>query len=76
MSSTYLQRHDKPKFVTCMVFAENGDLITGDSNGNLFIWGKGKSSQHVYLFRYTPGETDFVGVLHSEQYTENNAGTV
>jgi len=35
------ERHDKPKYVTCIAYAENGDLITGDSNGNLFVWARG-----------------------------------
>jgi len=32
---------DKPKYVTCLAFSYTGDLLTGDSNGNLFVWGKG-----------------------------------
>ncbi|XP_078263374.1 echinoderm microtubule-associated protein-like 1 [Rhinoraja longicauda] len=35
------EKHDKPKFVLCSTFAENGDSITGDSSGNILIWGKG-----------------------------------
>ncbi|XP_077142509.1 echinoderm microtubule-associated protein-like 2 isoform X1 [Ranitomeya variabilis] len=35
------EKHEKPRFVLCLAFAENGDVVTGDSNGNLFIWGKG-----------------------------------
>nr|XP_006815111.1 PREDICTED: echinoderm microtubule-associated protein-like CG42247-like [Saccoglossus kowalevskii] len=31
---------DKPKYVTCIEFAQNGDVITGDSNGSLTIWSK------------------------------------
>ncbi|KAI0213314.1 Echinoderm microtubule-associated protein-like 1 [Lamellibrachia satsuma] len=34
------EKHDKPKFVTCLAFAENGDVLTGDSNGSLFVWGR------------------------------------
>ena len=30
-----------------MTFAENGDLVTGDSNGNIFIWSKGEHAQVV-----------------------------
>lgn len=37
----YFQKHDKPKFVTCLAFAENGDLLTGDSNGTLLVWARG-----------------------------------
>ncbi|XP_041090623.1 echinoderm microtubule-associated protein-like 2 isoform X1 [Polyodon spathula] len=35
------EKHDKPKYVLCIAFAENGDAITGDSSGNMCIWGKG-----------------------------------
>uniref|UniRef100_A0A8C6TX88 EMAP like 1 n=1 Tax=Neogobius melanostomus TaxID=47308 RepID=A0A8C6TX88_9GOBI len=35
------QKHEKPKFVLCVTFAENGDTITGDSGGNILVWGKG-----------------------------------
>ncbi|XP_058860865.1 echinoderm microtubule-associated protein-like 2 isoform X2 [Acipenser ruthenus] len=34
-------KHEKPKYVLCIAFAENGDAITGDSSGNMCIWGKG-----------------------------------
>ena len=34
-------QRDKPKYVTCLAYASNGDVITGDSNGNVFIWGRG-----------------------------------
>ncbi|XP_062595221.1 echinoderm microtubule-associated protein-like 2 isoform X6 [Saccostrea cucullata] len=36
-------KHEKPKFVLCVAFAENGDIISGDSNGNIFIWPKGNN---------------------------------
>ena len=34
-------QRDKPKYVTCLAFSFTGDVITGDSNGNVFIWGRG-----------------------------------
>ena len=34
-------QRDKPKYVTCLAFSYTGDVITGDSNGNVFIWGRG-----------------------------------
>ncbi|XP_035241187.1 echinoderm microtubule-associated protein-like 2 isoform X1 [Anguilla anguilla] len=37
------EKHEKPKYVLCVAFAENGDAITGDSSGNIYIWGKGGS---------------------------------
>lgn len=35
------EKHDKPKYILCVGFAENGDAITGDSSGNIYIWAKG-----------------------------------
>uniref|UniRef100_A0A8C7QYT8 EMAP like 1 n=1 Tax=Oncorhynchus mykiss TaxID=8022 RepID=A0A8C7QYT8_ONCMY len=32
---------EKPKFVLSVTFSENGDTITGDSSGNILVWGKG-----------------------------------
>uniref|UniRef100_A0A8C7YLT6 EMAP like 1 n=1 Tax=Oryzias sinensis TaxID=183150 RepID=A0A8C7YLT6_9TELE len=37
------EKQEKPKFVICVTFAENGDAITGDSSGNILVWGKGKN---------------------------------
>ncbi|RUS86563.1 hypothetical protein EGW08_005702 [Elysia chlorotica] len=34
-------KHDKPKYVLSLAFSDNGDVLTGDSNGNIFVWGKG-----------------------------------
>nr|XP_055052698.1 echinoderm microtubule-associated protein-like 2 isoform X1 [Misgurnus anguillicaudatus] len=43
------EKHEKPKYVLCVAFAENGDAITGDSSGNIYVWAKGgaKISQVV-----------------------------
>ncbi|XP_069008373.1 echinoderm microtubule-associated protein-like 1 isoform X5 [Embiotoca jacksoni] len=35
------EKQEKPKFVLCVTFAENGNTITGDSSGNILVWGKG-----------------------------------
>uniref|UniRef100_A0A8C7KVD8 EMAP like 2 n=1 Tax=Oncorhynchus kisutch TaxID=8019 RepID=A0A8C7KVD8_ONCKI len=35
------EKNEKPKYVLCVAFAENGDTITGDSSGNIFVWAKG-----------------------------------
>ncbi|KTG41402.1 hypothetical protein cypCar_00000837 [Cyprinus carpio] len=35
------EKHEKPKYVLCVAFAGNGDAITGDSSGNIYIWAKG-----------------------------------
>ncbi|CAB4061736.1 unnamed protein product [Lepeophtheirus salmonis] len=34
-------QRDKPKYVTCLAFSYTGDLLTGDSNGNISVWGRG-----------------------------------
>ncbi|XP_073345331.1 echinoderm microtubule-associated protein-like 2 isoform X1 [Pagrus major] len=43
------EKHEKPKYVLCVAFAENGDAITGDSSGNIYVWAKGgnRISQQV-----------------------------
>ncbi|KAM9653607.1 echinoderm microtubule-associated protein-like 1 isoform 5-T5 [Morphnus guianensis] len=35
------EKQEKPKFVLCVTFSENGDTITGDSSGSILVWGKG-----------------------------------
>lgn len=41
------QKHDKPKYVLCVAFAENGDAITGDSSGNIYVWAKGGDRNQI-----------------------------
>uniref|UniRef100_A0A8C5GR49 Echinoderm microtubule-associated protein-like 2 n=1 Tax=Gouania willdenowi TaxID=441366 RepID=A0A8C5GR49_GOUWI len=38
-------KHEKPKYVLCVAFAENGDAITGDSSGNIYVWAKGRKKK-------------------------------
>ncbi|CAH0727246.1 unnamed protein product, partial [Brenthis ino] len=40
---------DKPKYVTCLAFNQNGDVISGDSSGALTVWARGTSAaaRHV-----------------------------
>jgi len=33
---------DRPKYVTCLAFTQNGDILSGDSNGSVVIWGRGE----------------------------------
>ncbi|MGH0145224.1 UNVERIFIED_CONTAM: hypothetical protein FKN15_004327 [Acipenser sinensis] len=33
-------KYRKPKFIQCFVFNGNGDVLTGDSEGNILTWGK------------------------------------
>lgn len=35
------ENRDKPKYVTCLAFLQNGDTLSGDSNGNIIVWGQG-----------------------------------
>ncbi|XP_013399114.1 echinoderm microtubule-associated protein-like 2 isoform X2 [Lingula anatina] len=32
--------NERPAFVVCLTFAENGDVVTGDTEGNIFVWSK------------------------------------
>lgn len=32
------EKQEKPKYILCIAFTDNGELITGDSNGNIIIW--------------------------------------
>uniref|UniRef100_A0A1I8HEL8 WD_REPEATS_REGION domain-containing protein n=1 Tax=Macrostomum lignano TaxID=282301 RepID=A0A1I8HEL8_9PLAT len=42
-SGLWRDKHDKPKFVLCLTFSQNGDLITGDSNGSILVWPRGSN---------------------------------
>uniref|UniRef100_A0A674DX99 EMAP like 3 n=1 Tax=Salmo trutta TaxID=8032 RepID=A0A674DX99_SALTR len=33
-------KYKKPKFIQCFVFSLTGDVLTGDSEGNILTWGK------------------------------------
>lgn len=35
---------DRPKYVTCLAFTQNGDILSGDSNGSVVIWGRGTNN--------------------------------
>ncbi len=39
--SGVVQNFLKPKYVICMLHNERGDLVTGDSNGTVYVWGNG-----------------------------------
>lgn len=38
------ESREKPKYVTCIAFTQSGDVITGDSNGNIIVWGRGTNT--------------------------------
>ncbi|XP_053608612.1 echinoderm microtubule-associated protein-like 2 isoform X2 [Plodia interpunctella] len=35
---------DKPKYVTCLGFNHNGDVLSGDSSGNIIEWARGTNT--------------------------------
>ncbi|XP_052271012.1 echinoderm microtubule-associated protein-like 2 isoform X1 [Dreissena polymorpha] len=34
-------KYEKAKIMICFCFTENGDVVSGDSSGNIFVWEKG-----------------------------------
>uniref|UniRef100_A0AAX7VEX9 HELP domain-containing protein n=1 Tax=Astatotilapia calliptera TaxID=8154 RepID=A0AAX7VEX9_ASTCA len=42
------EKQEKPKFVLCVTFAENGDAITGDSSGNILVRPLRPSLSHLH----------------------------
>uniref|UniRef100_A0A665WK39 HELP domain-containing protein n=1 Tax=Echeneis naucrates TaxID=173247 RepID=A0A665WK39_ECHNA len=38
-------KYKKPKFIQCFVFSLTGDVLTGDSEGNILTWGKSATFQ-------------------------------
>ncbi|XP_071565709.1 echinoderm microtubule-associated protein-like 2 isoform X6 [Temnothorax nylanderi] len=38
------ESRDKPRYVTCVAFNQNGDVLTGDSNGNIIVWTRGTNT--------------------------------
>lgn len=43
------ESREKPRYVTCVAFNQNGDVLTGDSNGNIIVWGKGKIKKKNHI---------------------------
>lgn len=46
---------EKPKFVTCVCFNQAGDVLTGDSNGNIIVWGRGTNTIARFIKRVHDG---------------------
>ncbi|XP_044004070.1 echinoderm microtubule-associated protein-like 2 isoform X2 [Aphidius gifuensis] len=38
------ESREKPRYVTCVAFNQNGDILTGDSNGNIIVWARGTNT--------------------------------
>ena len=34
----FTRKIPRPKYVTCAAFAKNGEVLTGDSDGNVMVW--------------------------------------
>uniref|UniRef100_A0A671MPJ9 Echinoderm microtubule-associated protein-like 3 n=1 Tax=Sinocyclocheilus anshuiensis TaxID=1608454 RepID=A0A671MPJ9_9TELE len=43
-------KYKKPKFVLCFVFSLTGDVLTGDSEGNILTWGKSTRAHEGSVF--------------------------
>nr|XP_026693817.1 echinoderm microtubule-associated protein-like 2 isoform X4 [Ciona intestinalis] len=41
------ERHEKPKYILCLGFTANGDVISGDSSGNVQVWTKGRKIAQI-----------------------------
>lgn len=46
---------EKPKYVTCLTFTAFGDVVTGDSNGNIILWGRGTNAIGKYVKKVHEG---------------------
>ncbi|XP_021107471.1 echinoderm microtubule-associated protein-like 3 isoform X3 [Heterocephalus glaber] len=40
-------KYKKPKFIPCFVFLPDGDILTGDSEGNILTWGRSLSDSKM-----------------------------
>ncbi|XP_011334893.1 echinoderm microtubule-associated protein-like 2 isoform X7 [Ooceraea biroi] len=38
------ESRDRPRYVTCVAFNQNGDVLTGDSNGSIIVWARGTNT--------------------------------
>uniref|UniRef100_A0A452UFA7 EMAP like 3 n=1 Tax=Ursus maritimus TaxID=29073 RepID=A0A452UFA7_URSMA len=50
-------KYKKPKFIPCFVFLPDGDILTGDSEGNILTWGRSLSDSR------TPGRGGTYGIV-------------
>lgn len=57
------ENRDKPKFVTCVAFTHMGEVITGDSNGHLIVWGRGTNTISKFVKNVHEGSVFSICVL-------------
>ncbi|XP_058462136.1 echinoderm microtubule-associated protein-like 2 isoform X1 [Malaya genurostris] len=49
------ENREKPKYVTTITFTPTGDVVTGDSNGNISIWARGTNVINRFLKKVHEG---------------------
>ncbi|KRT81184.1 translation initiation factor eIF2A, partial [Oryctes borbonicus] len=59
-------KHEKPKFINCLAFLASGQVVTGDSNGNLAVWGAGTNTIANFLTNVHDGSIFCINVLKNE----------
>ncbi|XP_015834813.1 echinoderm microtubule-associated protein-like 2 isoform X3 [Tribolium castaneum] len=57
------ETRDKPKYVTCVAFLQTGETMTGDSSGNLEIWGRGTNTIWKFIKNVHEGPIFSICVL-------------
>lgn len=57
------ENRDKPKYVTCVAFTQKGEVITGDSNGNLIVWNRGTNTIAKFIKNVHEGSVFSICVL-------------
>ncbi|KAM3959706.1 echinoderm microtubule-associated protein-like 2 isoform 3-T3 [Aphomia sociella] len=58
---------DKPKYVTCLGFNHNGDVVSGDSSGNISVWARGTNTIAKLLRGVHEGPVFSVAVMKEGQ---------
>merc|ERR1719342_1258702 len=58
-----LDPRDKPKYFTSLAFSCTGDVITGDSNGNMLIWARGYNAVTKAMWKVHDGPIFTICVL-------------
>ena len=49
----YTLKDEIPKFVTAMAFSQDGDVISGDSNGRIIVWSRNHNNAFVINRQYS-----------------------
>ncbi|KAH9509654.1 Echinoderm microtubule-associated protein-like 1, partial [Bulinus truncatus] len=65
----------KARFINCLSHNQKGDLITGDSNGTIYIWGNGENSITNFVKHGHDGSVLSVLQFRSHLFTSGRDGT-